>query len=391
MKIYLTNRRLFGNYNYMIVRPYWLKKIHEAWRKRPIVWLAGVRRVGKTTLARMIPDAVYLNCDLPSDARKLDDPELFFRSKKRKAIIILDEIHRLPDPTRILKVAADSFPHLRILATGSSTLAATKKFRDALTGRKITIHLLPVLWSECQKEFGVRELDRRLWHGGLPEFLLSNEKDNSLFSEWMDSFYARDIQELFAVRERTGFLDLFRLLLRTSGGLVDYSQLSRECDLSRPTVKSYLEALTISLAIYPVRPFHGGGRRELVKRPKVYGFDTGFVTYVRGWNEIREEDRGWLWEHLVLDCLRARTGGDGIFFWRDKSGREIDFVIPRGEEVDAYGCKINPERFDSESLWAFRQLYPRGRNYVVCPGITEAYEWRSKGLIIKATGCEELL
>jgi len=109
----------------------------------------------------MIPDAVYLNCDLPSDARKLDDPELFFRSKKRNATIILDEIHRLADPSRVLKVAADSFPHLRILAIGSSTLAATKKFRDTLTGRKITIHLLPVLWTECQKEFSLPDLDRR--------------------------------------------------------------------------------------------------------------------------------------------------------------------------------------------------------------------------------------
>ena len=339
----------------------------------------------------MIPEAVYLNCDFPSDARKLDDPELFFSSRKRNTTIILDEIHRLADPTGILKVAADSFPYLRILATESSTLAATKKFRDALTGSKITIHLLPVFWTECQKEFGLPDLHRRLLQGGLPEFLLSDQKDNSLFSEWLDCFYARDIQELFAVRERTGFLNLFRLILRTSRGLVDYSQLSRECDLSQPTVKSYLEALTISLAIYPVRPFHGGGRRELVKRPKVYGFDTGFVTYVRGWNEIREKDRGWLWKHLVLDCLRARTGREGFFLWRDKSGREIGFVIPRGEEVDAYECKINPERFDSESLRAFRQLYPRGRNFVVCPGNTEAYEWRSKGLIIRAIGCEELL
>jgi len=149
----------------MIIRPYWLEKINEAWQKRPIVWLAGVRRVGKTTLASMIPDSVYLNCDLPSDARKLDDPELFFRSKKRNTIVILDVVHRLADPSRVLEVAGDSFPHLRMLTTGSSTLAATKKFGDALTGRKTTIHLLPVLWTECQKELGPPDLDRRLLPG----------------------------------------------------------------------------------------------------------------------------------------------------------------------------------------------------------------------------------
>ena len=102
----------------MIDRPYWLKRIQGAWKKRPIVWLAGVRRVGKTTLARLLPDSIYVNCDLPSDVRRLEDPEFFFRAQPKTAIIVLDEVHRLADPSRILKVAADAFPGLRILATG---------------------------------------------------------------------------------------------------------------------------------------------------------------------------------------------------------------------------------------------------------------------------------
>ncbi len=375
----------------MIERPYWIDLIFSAWKKRPIVWLAGVRRVGKTTLARMLPDTVFINCDLPSDARRLEDPELFFRAQAKNAVIVLDEIHRLPDPSRVLKIAADEFPGLRILATGSSTLAATRKFRDALTGRKFMIHLTPVLWSECETNFGILDLDRRLFHGGLPEFLLSATKDESLFSEWMDSFYARDIQELFAVRERTGFINLFRLILRQSGGLADYSALSRECDISRLTVKAYLEALSIACAVYLVRPFHGGGRRELIKRPKIYAFDTGFVTYARGWREIRDEDRGFLWEHLVLDVLRAKADGKEPGYWRDKSGREVDFVVCRGQKVDAFECKINPDRFDHESLSVFRKLYPHGRNFLVCPGVKTAFDRHVGGLLIRVAGVQDIL
>jgi predicted AAA+ superfamily ATPase len=375
----------------MIERPYWLSRIHAGWKKRPIVWMAGVRRVGKTTLARMLPDTVYLNCDLPSDARRLDDPELFFRAQPKTSVVVLDEAHRLPDPSQVLKIASDAYPGLRILATGSSTLAATRKFRDTLTGRKYVLHLPPVLWSECEDDFGILDLDRRLHHGGLPEFLLSSEKDESLFSEWMDSFYARDIQELFAVRERAGFLNLFRLMLRQSGGLADYSALSRECDISRPTVKTYLETLSIACALHSVPPFHGGGRRELVKRPKFYGFDTGFVTYVRGWKEIRDDDRGLLWEHLVLDTLRAETRGEGLYHWRDKSGREVDFVARRGREVDAVECKINPDRFDPAALSVFREAYPRGQNFLVCPGIQGAYDRRFGELIVLVVGARDLL
>ena len=396
----------------MIERPYWISRVRAAWEKRSIVWLAGVRRVGKTTLAQMLPGAAYLNCDLPSVVRRLEDPELFFQSQPPGAVIVLDEVHRLADPSRTLKIASDAFPKLRILATGSSTLATTRKFRDTLTGRKVVISLLPVLWPECEEEFGVIDLDRRLLHGGLPEALLAAARDDTFYAEWMDSFYARDIQELFVIRERTGFLNLLRMMLRQSGGLADYTALSRECDISRPTVKAYLEALNTACALYALPPFHGNGRRELVRRPRVYGFDTGFVTFVRGWRDIRDEDRGLLWEHLVLDVLRSAMGagglatgggrihanavslpasGQSLYYWRDKSGREIDFVVRRAREVDAVECKISPDRFEPGSLTAFRELYPHGRNYLVCPGLREPYDRRIGKLILRVTGCRHLM
>ena len=146
----------------MINRPFWINRINRAWQKRPIVWLSGVRRVGKTTLAKMFSDAIYLNCDLPSVTRRLEDPESFYNGLNKGSTIILDEVHRIADPSRLLKIAADAFPHFKILATGSSTLAATKKFRDSLTGRKTTITLTPVLWTECREPFGIKNLDQRL-------------------------------------------------------------------------------------------------------------------------------------------------------------------------------------------------------------------------------------
>lgn len=131
----------------MIERPLWIHRIQQAWEKRPIIWLSGVRRVGKTTLAKMFPNAIYQNCDLPSVVRRLIDPEPFYDSLDKETIVIFDEVHRLEDPSHLLKIAADAYPHLKVLATGSSTFAATKKFRDSLTGRKEMIYLPPVLWN----------------------------------------------------------------------------------------------------------------------------------------------------------------------------------------------------------------------------------------------------
>ncbi len=125
MEIYLTFSRLYVYYISMINRPFWTEKILRAWKTRPIVWLSGVRRVGKTSLAKLLPDAVILTCDLPSTQRRLEDPESYLHTVRKRQTIVLDEIHQLPDPSKILKIAADGFPSLRLLATGSSTLAAT--------------------------------------------------------------------------------------------------------------------------------------------------------------------------------------------------------------------------------------------------------------------------
>ena len=375
----------------MIKRNLWLEKLRLAWQIRSVVWLSGVRRVGKTTLTRMLPDATYMNCDLPSVARSLEDPELFLHEHSDNQVLIFDEVHRLPDPSLLLKIAADEFPQLKILATGSSTLAATGKFRDSLTGRKQTMFLCPVLWEECAKTFGRPNLDHRLLHGGLPEPLLSHQKSPGFFNEWIDSFYARDIQELFGFRNRQGFLALFRLLLRQSGGLLNYTQMANSIEsITRPTVISHVAAMQIAHAVHLLPPFHGGGRREIVNRPKCYAFDTGFVTFEKGWSSIRDDDRGILWEHLALDSLRFRYADDDIFYWQDKSHREIDFVVRKGSgRVDTFECKINPDKLNPASIQEFRKWYPNGENFIISPFVKQSYKIRRGGVVLTVRDIKE--
>lgn len=349
----------------MVGRPLWQGRLRAAWRRTPIVWLAGPRRTGKTVIAQGVPDAEFLNCDLPSVAERLRDPERFFRSVKAKHVIF-DEVHQLPDPSRLLKIGADAFPRLKILATGSSTLAAPGKFRDTLTGRKRGVDLVPVLYEELPA-FGIEDVGLRLLRGGLPPVLLATEHDAGFFSEWVDSYFARDVQELFRLEKRRGFLRVLELLFRQSGGLLDVTRLSKESEISRPTVTNWLEVYQVTQVVRLVRPFSAGGRREITAQPKAFGFDTGFVCHARGWDMLRPEDHGILWEHLVLETLVASATPE-VFFWRDKQQREIDFVVPGGRRsVDAIECKWQPDAFEPRGLAAFRHNYPHGRNLVVCP------------------------
>ncbi|MBI5477355.1 MAG: ATP-binding protein [Deltaproteobacteria bacterium] len=356
----------------MIPRPLWIARLQAAWRQAPVAWLAGVRRVGKTVLARSLADSTFLNCDLPGSAAQLADPEGFFRVVRTK-LVVLDEVHQLPDPSRVLKIAADGFPRLKVLATGSSTLAATRKFRDSLAGRKRIVHLVPVLDEELPA-FGVADLRERLLRGGLPAALLAEEHAPDFYAEWMDSYFARDVQELFHLEKRAGFLRLLELVLRQSGGMLEVTALSKYAGVSRPTVMSWLEVLQVTHVVHLLRPYAAGGRRELVAQPKLYGFDTGFVCFARGWDRLRPEDLGVLWEHMVLETLLSLPVLR-LHYWRDKQQREVDFVLPRGRDaVDAIECKWRADAFETRGLAAFRASYPQGRNFVVSPQVTTPYQ-----------------
>ncbi|MEK7806499.1 MAG: AAA family ATPase, partial [Chloroflexota bacterium] len=180
---------------HLIKRRYWRRQIEEAWKRRSIVWLSGVRRTGKTTLAQSLDDVDYFDCELPRVRRMLEDPEDFLAGLKGKRVV-LDEIHRLFNPAQLLKIAADHYPRVRILATGSSTLGASRKFKDTLTGRKIELWLTPMILVDLA-DFKRERLEDRLLRGGLPPFFLSPALPEREFQEWMDAYWAKDIQELF--------------------------------------------------------------------------------------------------------------------------------------------------------------------------------------------------
>lgn len=348
----------------MVNRGFWVERIEQAWRERPVLWLTGVRRVGKTTLVRELADTAYFDCELPRVRRQIEeDPEGFF-AQARAPRLIFDEVHRVDQPSELLKIAADHFPNLRVLATGSSTLSASYRFRDTLAGRKRQLHLLPVLYRELPA-FGA-DLKTRMFHGGLPENLVSETFPEKDFVEWMDAFWARDIQELFRLEKRTAFMRLLELLLVQSGQLCELNSMTSACGASRQTLTNYLNVLEVTGAVTVLRPFSSNPRKEIVSMPKVYGFDTGFVCHTRGWRDLRHEDCGLLWEHLVLDELRVAFGQDALFYWRDKRKREIDFILARrGEAPVAIECKWKLKSARETHFPAFQALYPDARQILV--------------------------
>lgn len=355
----------------MKTRTFWHKMIEKAW-KRPVLWLSGVRRVGKTCLSQSLPNVEYFDCELPRVRRLVDDPQAFLESLRGRRIV-LDEVHRLRNPSELLKIGADHYPDVRILATGSSTLGASTRFRDTLAGRKVELWLTPMTSTDLV-DFGRKDLKHRLLRGGLPLFFLEKDLPEREFQEWMDAFWAKDIQELFRLERRHSFQKFTELLMAQSGGVFEATRFARPCEVSRTTISNYLAVLEATFVVNVLRPFSTHRPTEIVSAPKVYGFDTGFVCYYRGWDKLRREDLGLLWKHYVLNEIQAYLQTRQINYWRDKRGHEIDFILARRNQPPiAIECKWSASDFDPSSVQSFRRQYEKGKTYVVATDVDRTY------------------
>ncbi len=367
----------------------WADLILDAWASRPICWLQGVRRTGKTVLAKSIADTDYYDCELPSVRRDLRDPERFLDGHAGRRIV-LDEIHRLDDAAELLKIAADHHPRIRVLATGSSSLGARAKFRDTLAGRKREVWLTPMTHADTVA-FGQPSIEHRLAHGGLPPFFLAKSPPERDYQEWLDAFWAKDVQELFRIEKRAPFARLFEMLLVESGSIFEATRFARACEISRQTVMNYLDVLEATFVMHVVRPFATNTSAEIVAAPRVYGFDTGFVAYHRGWVPLRRDDYGPLWEHLVLNELHAATQRREVQYWRTKSGHEVDFILaPRKASPMAIECKWSQDAFDPAAMQAFRQRYPKGENVLAAADVKRESRRRIGGLEVRMVGLAQV-
>jgi len=381
----------------IIEHPYWKNLIETAWQQKSIVWLMGVRRVGKTSLCQSIANIQYFDCESPRVRKLCADPEGFLDGQKGNRIV-LDEIHMLEQPSTILKLAADHYPTIKILATGSSTLGASAKFSDTLTGRKREVWLTPILLSEMQN-FGNENIQHRFLYGGFPTFFLQDELPEVDFREWIDAYWAKNIQEFFTVSKRAAFQKFVELLLTNSGGMFEASKYTGPCEVSRPTIESYLNVLAETFVVHIIRPYSTYKTSEIVKAPKIYGMDTGFVNYAKARAELRAEDLGFMWEHCVLNEMQGHLQKQPINYWRNKSNHEIDFVVHNRTKnsLTAIECKFNSDGDDrlasgiGKNFEAFRELYPDGENLVVSHNIDTSFTRKYKDLKITFVNTQDLM
>jgi predicted AAA+ superfamily ATPase len=336
---------------------------------RKIMLIYGPRQAGKTTLVKQLGKnsglkSLYISADLSKNELLLMQRDMKTLSDLTEGyqLLIIDEAQRIKDIGLVLKIIYDEMPHLKVIATGSSSFDLANKTVESLTGRKIVFHLLPFALGEIVQDKNKYELDQNLeeilLYGLYPEvYSVSAGQKRNLLGEICESYLFKDVFQLTSVKYTVKIRNLLRLLAFQVGQLVSVNELSQKLSINRETVERYIDLLEKAFVIFRLPAYSRNLRKEIAKMDKIYFYDTGIRNYLIDNLKPLElrSDSGSLWENFVIAerrkqllCLRSNVRS---YFWRTYSGVEIDYVEEGEEGLMGYEIKIAKDKVKSPKLW----------------------------------------
>ncbi len=333
---------------------------------KKMVLLTGPRQVGKTTMAKNLMAgyrrAQYLNWDVADDQRIL----LAQTWSPRADILVLDEIHKMVQWKSYLKGVYDGrTTDQAILVTGSARMETFRQSGESLAGRYFPLRLHPFSvreWVELTGAGPDDALDRLIERGGMPEPFLAETKMEA--ERWRRQYFTdlvrEDVLEFSRIQEIRVMRLLVELLRERVGSPLSIASIARDLQAAPNTIAKYIEILEALYVVFLVRPYHRNVARAILKEPKVYFFETGYVI----------GDEGIKWEnacaamllkhiHFEQDVLGKSVG---LHYLRTKDGAEVDFVLCQGAApTHLIECK-HSDNHPTPSLMKFAGLFSNAQS-----------------------------
>lgn len=326
-----------------------------------VVVVYGPRRVGKTTLLKHFleeeSDYLFVSGEdlFVGEYLGSNSIEKLKEFLGNKTLLAVDEAQYLPSIGQNLKLLVDHFPHVRIVATGSSTFDLAQQVGEPLTGRKSVLRMYPL----SQLELGALEtpaqtqahLESRLLFGSYPEVIThaGETQKREYLEELVSSYLMKDILAFEGIRKSKKIVDLLILLAFQIGKEVSHTELATQLQLSRATIERYLDLLEQTFVLVNIRGFSRNLRKEVTKTSRYYFCDLGIRNaLIHNFNPLsRRSDVGALWEnYLAIErikkqeylCLKSNN-----YFWRTYDQKELDWVEEREGKLFGYEFKWGGE------------------------------------------------
>ena len=341
------------------------EKITELASKFKAVAVTGARQTGKTTLVKQIfKDKPYVSLENPDNRSfALEDPRGFLATYPNGAI--LDEIQRTPALFSYLQEILDNTKQKGLfILTGSNNFLLQQSISQTLAGRIATIHLLPFSIEELKKGKVLPKYDDELMIKGFYPPVYDQEIDpQDWCPNYIRTYIEKDVRQIKNITDLIVFERFIKLLAGRSGQELNNSALAVETGVDVKTVQSWIGILESSFIVYLLKPHHKNFNKTIVKRPKLYFYDSALVCYLLG---IRDNNhlhthplKGAIFEGMVItELLKKRTNAGldiNLFYWRDKSGHEVDLIIDNGKtllpiEIKS-GMTISKDYFKNIDYW----------------------------------------
>lgn len=359
--------------------------------KGKIILLLGARQVGKTTLLKEVvkqidEPSVWLNAD-ESDiyqafANAGTSTQLLQLVGPNNKLVIIDEAQQIPGIGKKLKLLYDTYPHIQLIATGSSSFELQNNMAEALTGRKIVFYLFPISYKETIGNSppleAKRMLDTRLVYGLYPDVANNPGKEKEILVEIANSYLYKDILQIEGIRKPAHVNNLLRALAFQVGNEVSYNELSRIVgNINAETVEKYLDLFEKTFIIYKLPALSRNLRNELKKGKKYYFFDNGIRNVLISNFTLPQMriDKGALWENFLLSERLKNNHYNkrfvNTYFWRTHDKAEIDYIEETDGAFNAFEIKWTDKKVRFPN--SFLEAYPNHSTTIISKSNFETF------------------
>lgn len=330
-------------------------------------FLFGPRGTGKTTwLKQKYPDALWIDLLAPHEERLFSmNPELLRErldlNTKAKQVVI-DEVQKVPKVLDVVHGLIEEKRNIQFILTGSSSRKLRRGGVNLLAGRALWKNFHPFIGFELKDEFS---LEKALKTGMIPLIWTSSVPEEKL-QAYVDLYLQEEVKAEALVRQIGDFSRFLEAMAYSHAAMLNLSNISRECEVSRKTVESHLQILQDLLLGYTIPVFEKRAKRQVVSHPKFYFFDPGVFRSLKkqGFLDKSTEAEGAALEGLIAEHLRYwidyQKEKHELFYWRTRAGLEVDFVLYGPTNFCAVEIKnsqtISPQ--DLRGLKEFSKDYP---------------------------------
>ena len=340
------------------------KKLIEISNYYSVITVTGPRQSGKTTLIKKVFEKLpYISLENPDTKKRVEEDPRGFLNNYPKGLII-DEVQNIPELFSYIQGIVDENKDILFVLSGSQNFLLLDKITQTLAGRTSVLKLLPLSLGELKNsKYSTKNVFQIIFNGTYPRIYDKNIPPHVFYPDYIQTYIQRDVRSIKNIGNLSVFSRFLTLCAGRIGQILNLDSLASDVGISTNTAKSWLSILEASYIVHLLNPHHKNFNKRLVKRPKLYFYDTGLACNLLRIYDLNQLDvhfaKGNLFENFIINnLLKSKFNNaamSNLYFWRDNHGKEIDCIIEKANTLTPIEIKSSStyqkEHFKNMNYW----------------------------------------